>query len=34
MADLFKQKNISVSRRTITKYRTQAKILPSQSMRE
>lgn len=34
ITNLFKQKGISVSRRTITKYRTQLKILPSQSRQE
>ena len=34
MVNLFKQNEISISRRTIAKYRTQLKILPSQSRRE
>jgi RNA polymerase sigma-54 factor len=34
MVNLFKRDGIMVSRRTITKYRTQLKILPSQSRRE
>ncbi|MDP2922296.1 MAG: RNA polymerase factor sigma-54 [Candidatus Omnitrophota bacterium] len=34
ITNLFRQKGISVSRRTITKYRTQLKILPSQSRQE
>jgi len=34
IANLFRQKGISVSRRAIAKYRTQLKILPSQSRQE